>query len=66
MDLTAQEMQIAVRARDSQTNLQIGAGLFLSPRTVEWHLRNLFTKLGVTSRRELRHALHYPAGLPCG
>ncbi len=59
-------MQIAVRARDSQANLQIGAELFLGPRTVEWHLRKLFTKLGVTSRRKLRHARRCAAGVPCG
>jgi DNA-binding CsgD family transcriptional regulator len=55
--LTAQERQIARRARDGQSNPQIGAELFLSPRTVEWHLRKIFTKLGIASRRELRVAL---------
>jgi DNA-binding CsgD family transcriptional regulator len=55
--LTAQELRIARLADGGHTNPQIGAELFLSPRTVEWHLRNVFTKLGISSRRELRDAL---------
>ena len=59
-ELTAQERQIAELARDGLSNPEIGARLFLSRRTVEWHLRHVFAKLGIKSRRELACGLPRP------
>ena len=56
-ELTAQEIEIARMAHDGYTNSQIGARLFISGRTVEWHLTNVFTKLQIRSRRGLELAL---------
>ena len=55
--LTAQETQIAQLASEGFSNPEIGAQLFLSPRTVEWHLHKVFEKLGINSRKELKRAL---------
>jgi DNA-binding CsgD family transcriptional regulator len=60
--LTPQEAQIAQLASDGRTNQEIGTQLFLSPRTVEWHLRRSYTKLGIRSRRDLRGALARGSG----
>ncbi|MEU6251437.1 AAA family ATPase [Streptomyces sp. NPDC047043] len=56
-ELTPQERQIALLVRDGLSNPEVGARLFLSPRTVEWHLRKIFTKLSITSRRQLREVM---------
>jgi ATP/maltotriose-dependent transcriptional regulator MalT len=56
-ELTAQEAQIARLAGDGHTNTEIGGRLFISGRTVEWHLHKVFAKLGISCRQELREAL---------
>jgi len=55
--LTAQETQVARLAAEGHTNTEIGSQLFISPRTAEYHLHKVFTKLGISSRRSLRDAL---------
>jgi len=53
-DLTAREAQIVKLARDGHSNPEIAVQLFISPHTVELHLGNVFTKLGIASRKDLR------------
>jgi DNA-binding CsgD family transcriptional regulator len=55
--LTAQEAQVAALTADGLTNSEIGSQLFISPKTVEYHLGKVFAKLGIRSRRDLKRAL---------
>jgi DNA-binding CsgD family transcriptional regulator len=61
-DLTPAEVQIAFLARDGLSNGEIGAQLFLSPRTVEWHLRKVYMKLSISRRGQLGSALSHQGG----
>jgi DNA-binding NarL/FixJ family response regulator len=65
-DLTPQERHIAELARDGLSNPEIGERIFLSRRTVERHLRHVFAKLGIRSRRGLSSALGHPVSEPLG
>ena len=65
-ELTPQERQVALLVRDGLSNPEVGARLFLSPRTVEWHLRKVFAKLSISSRRQLRDAFPVPDRAPAG
>ncbi|HEX3752481.1 MAG TPA: helix-turn-helix transcriptional regulator, partial [Streptosporangiaceae bacterium] len=56
-ELTPQELQIALRIAGGQTTRETAAALFLSPKTIEYHLRNIYRKLGISSRTELEAAM---------
>ena len=63
VELTAQEAQVARLAREGLSNPQIGARLFISTRTVQYHLGKVFTKLGISSRSQLEQALPADPGV---
>jgi DNA-binding CsgD family transcriptional regulator len=60
--LTVEEAQIARLARDGLSNAEIGSRVFISARTVQYHLRKVFTKFGISSHGELRDVLPGPSG----
>jgi DNA-binding CsgD family transcriptional regulator len=62
--LTAQESHIAGLAAHGRTNPEIGAELFISPRTVEWHMRKVYLKLGIASRKQLHAELSNLTRIP--
>jgi DNA-binding CsgD family transcriptional regulator len=63
-ELTPQELQIAMLAADGKTNREVGAQLYLSPKTIEWHLGHVYGKLGIRSRTELGRALETREAAP--
>ena len=64
-ELTPQELQIAILLTGGKTTRETAAALFLSPKTVEYHLRHVYQKLGIHSRDELVHALAGQASRTC-
>ena len=56
-DLTPQELQVSLLLADGRTTREAAAALFLSPKTIEYHLRKVYTKLGIASRDELTHVI---------
>jgi DNA-binding CsgD family transcriptional regulator len=56
-ELTPQELQIALLLADGRTTREAAAAVFLSPKTIEYHLRHVYLKLGINSRQELARAL---------
>ena len=62
-DLTPQELQVSIMLAEGRTTREAAAALFLSPKTVEYHLRKVYTKLGISSRAELSEQLSHPLGV---
>jgi DNA-binding CsgD family transcriptional regulator len=63
-ELTPQELQIGLLLADGRTTREAAAALFLSPKTIEYHLRHVYLKLGIHSREELAQALASEGGRP--